>query len=128
SMAATIEWSCRMLGPEARRLLPRICVMPGSFSLDTVDAIAAVPEAADAADTVGALAELIEHSLVTRADDAGSVTRYRVLEPVRRHAVESLEPAEREQVRRGVAQWALRVGRAHGAAIRGRGDMAAVVR
>ncbi|MFE4611149.1 hypothetical protein ACFRK5_22830 [Streptomyces niveus] len=88
----------------------------------SVDAI----PAPDAADGVGALAELIEHSLVTRDDDTGTVTRYRMLEPVRRHAVETLEPVDREHVRRGVARWALRAGREHGVAIRGRGDMTAV--
>lgn len=127
TMAATVEWSCQMLGPAARHLLPRLSMLPGSFSLDTVDAIAAA-DAADAADAVGAFAELIEHSLVVRADDTGPVTRYRMLEPVRRHAVETLEPADREHVRRSVAQWALRAGRAHVVAIRGRGDMTAVER
>ncbi|MFD7057511.1 ATP-binding protein [Streptomyces mirabilis] len=121
TMAATIEWSCQILGPAAQRLLPRLAMVPGSFSLNTVDAIAAP----DAADTVGALAELIEHSLVTR-DDAGPVTRYRLLEPVRRYALETLKPADREQVLRGVARWALRAAREHGAQIRGRGDMTAV--
>ncbi len=124
TMAATIEWSCQMLGPAARRLLPRLSMLAGSFSLDTVDAIAAP----DAADAVGALAELIEHSLVARADDMEPVTRYRLLEPVRRYAVETLEPADREHVRRGVARWALRAGREHDARIRGRGDMTAVER
>lgn len=75
---------------------------------------------------MGALAELIEHSLVTRGDDAGLVARFRLLEPVRRYALETLEPADREQVRRSVAQWALRTGHEHGVAIRGRGDMTAV--
>lgn len=127
TMAATVEWSCQMLGPAARHLLPRLSMLPGSFSLDTVDAIAAA-DAADAADAAGAFAELIEHSLVDRADDTGPVTRYRMLEPIRRHAVKTLEPADREHVRRSVAQWALRAGRAHVVAIRGRGEMTAVER
>ena len=122
TMAATIEWSCRLLGPAARRLLPRLAMVPGSFSLDTVDAISAP----DAAGAVGSLAELIEHSLVTRGDDAGVVARFRLLEPVRLHALETLEPADREQARRGVARWALRAAREHGARLRGRGDMTAV--
>lgn len=122
TMAATIEWSCRMLGPAARRLLPRLAMVPGSFSLNTVDAIAEP----DAAGAVGALAELIEHSLVTRGDDVGPVARFRLLEPVRRYALETLEPTDREQVRRGVARWALRAARGHGALIRGRGDMTVV--
>jgi predicted ATPase/DNA-binding XRE family transcriptional regulator len=122
TMAATIEWSCRLLGPAAQRLLLRLGMVPGSFSLDTVDVIAAP----DAAGAVGVLAELIEHSLVTRCDDAGPVARYRLLEPVRRYAFESLEPADREHVRRGVAQWALRTAREQGARIRSGGDMTAV--
>lgn len=122
TMAATIEWSCQILGPAAQRLLPRLAMVPGSFSLDIVDAIAEP----DAAGAVGALAELIEHSLVTRDNDAGPVTRYRLLEPVRRYALETLEPTDRERVLRGVAQWALRTAREHGMQIRGRGDMTAV--
>jgi hypothetical protein len=111
-----------MLGPTARRLLPRLAMVPGSFSLSTADAVAAP----DAAGAVGALAELIEHSLVTRSDDAGLAARFRLLEPVRRHALETLEPADREQARRGLARWALRAAREHGARIRGHGDMTAV--
>jgi predicted ATPase/DNA-binding XRE family transcriptional regulator len=124
TMAATIEWSRRLLGLKAQRLFLRLGMVPGSFSLDTVDVIAAP----DTAGAVGVLAELIEHSLVTRCDDAGPVTRYRLLEPVRRYAFESLEPAEREHVRRSVAQWSLRAAREQGARIRSGGDMAAVER
>jgi predicted ATPase len=120
TMAATIEWSCRLLGVAARRLLPRLAVIPGSFSLDVADEIAP-----DAVGAVGAVAELIEHSLVARAD-VGRVVRFRLLEPVRRYALDQLEPADREQVRRGVGRWALRAARARGAQIRGRGDMTAV--
>ncbi|MFJ6076133.1 ATP-binding protein [Streptomyces sp. NPDC093065] len=122
TMAATIEWSCRLLSPAAQRLFPRLAMMPGAFSLDIIDAIAA-PEGAG---TLGALAELIEHSLVTRDDETAPVTRYRLLEPVRRYAFESLQPPDREQVLRGVAQWALRAARGHGARIRSRGDMTVV--
>ncbi|MFI5679084.1 ATP-binding protein [Streptomyces cellulosae] len=125
TMAATIEWSCQILGPAARRLLPRLAMVPGSFSLDTVDAIAA-PGAVGTVGALTALTELIEHSLVTRDDDAGLVSRFRLLEPVRRYTFETLEPTDREQVRRGVARWALRAAREHGALIRGRGDMTAV--
>ncbi|WP_433559296.1 ATP-binding protein [Pseudonocardia xinjiangensis] len=121
TMAATIEWSCRMLGPAARRLLPRLAMVPGRFSLDTVDAIAAP----DVAGAMGALAELIEHSLVARGD-VGQIVRFRLLEPVRRYTLETLEPTDREQVRRSVAQWALRAARERGARIRGRGDMTVV--
>ncbi|CAM3513929.1 hypothetical protein KIPE111705_11985 [Kibdelosporangium persicum] len=120
-MAATIEWSCRILGPAAHRLFRRLAIVPGSFSLDTVEAIAAP----DTADAVSALTELIEHSLVARGD-VGHIARFRLLEPVRRYALETLEPAEREQVRQSVGQWALRTARELSARIRGRGDMTAV--
>ncbi|MFE2336684.1 ATP-binding protein [Streptomyces coelicoflavus] len=124
TMAATIDWSCQLLGPAAKRLLPRLAIVPRGFSLDTVDAIAA-PESEGA---LGALTELIEHSLVIRDDTTGPLTRYRLLEPVRRYASERLEPHDREQALRGVAQWALRAARRHGARIRDSGDMAAVER
>ncbi|MET9219541.1 helix-turn-helix domain-containing protein [Streptomyces sp. NPDC003300] len=123
TMAATVEWSCRMLGPAARRLLPRLAMVPGSFSLDIVEAVAAP----DASDAVGALAELVEHSLVTRGADAGPVARFRLLEPVRRYVFEALGPNDRYHIRRSVAQWALRAAREQGARIRGRGDLTAVV-
>jgi predicted ATPase/DNA-binding XRE family transcriptional regulator len=118
TMAATIEWSCRLLGPGARRLLPRLAVIPGSFSIEVAEEIAA-------ADALGELVELIEHSLVLRVS-AGRVVRFRLLEPVRRYALETLEPADREEVRRSVGRWALRTARERGARIRGRGDMTAV--
>ncbi|MEV7088504.1 helix-turn-helix domain-containing protein [Streptomyces sp. NPDC093085] len=131
TMAATVEWSCELLGPAARRLLPRLALVPGSFTLDTVDAIAEAgprneTDPPNSADATGTLTELIEHSLVTRGDDTAGVARFRLLEPVRRYALDTLTPADREQTRRGVARWALRAAREYGARIRGRGDMPAV--
>jgi hypothetical protein len=99
--------------------------MSAADSMDAAHSMGAV-DAAYSTGAVGALAELIEHSLVIRDDTGPTGTRYRLLAPVRGHAVGTLAPAERDQVGRQVAEWALRAARAYGGQIRGRGDMTAV--
>ena len=86
SVADTIRWSCDLLSPEASGLLDELAVFAGPFSGPTARAVASVDEPArfDAL-----LDELTYASLVT-VDTSGSETRYRLLETVRRFALERL--------------------------------------
>lgn len=92
TMRATIEWSHDLLTPEQRRLLRRLSVFLGGFTLDAAEGVCA-DERLDAFDVFDLLGELVAQSLV-QADDEGAEFRYRLLEVVREFAAERLSGGE----------------------------------
>jgi hypothetical protein len=86
TMAATLDWSHDLLTRDEQRLMRRLSVFAGGFTLD-----AAAQVAGEDDDVLPALAGLVEQSLVL-PDDAPEA-RYRMLEPVRQYAAERLERA-----------------------------------
>jgi predicted ATPase/DNA-binding SARP family transcriptional activator len=79
SLRATVRWSHELLSPSARRLLERLSVFRGGF---TVAAVEAVDEGAHTIDVLG---ELVDASLVVR-DHGGDPDRFTMLETIRQVA------------------------------------------
>jgi predicted ATPase/DNA-binding XRE family transcriptional regulator len=104
SLRATLQWSHDLLDPEAQVALRRLGVLLGTWTLADAEAVAAgtgLPAPA----VLAALGRLVEQSLVTVVR-GGTRTRYRILEPVRRFAVERLAAIEEEAaVRDRHARW-----------------------
>jgi predicted ATPase len=102
TLRAAMDWSYDLLSDVERRVLERLSVFAGPFSLDAAEAVAAgdgVPPAA----VLDILCRLVDRSLVN-LDDAGDEARYRLLETIRAYAVEKLaaaggEPAARARHR-----------------------------
>lgn len=96
-----IEWSWRLLSPQARRTLMHVSVFPGSFSRSSAEAVAG--EGVD---------ELVDHSLVRTVETvsaAGPQLRFTLLRTIRQFAKSKLEHSgEREQVRTKFRSWAAR--------------------
>jgi len=88
TMRATIEWSHDLLTAEERRLLRRLAVFLGGFTLEAAEGVCA-DERLDVFDVFDVLGQLVAQSLV-QADDDGSEFRYRLLEVVREFAGERL--------------------------------------
>ncbi len=84
TMAATLDWSHDLLTVAEQRLLRRLSVFAGSFSLE------AAQQVADD-DVLPVLAGLVEQSLVLPEPDAAP--RYRMLEPIRQYAAVRLQQA-----------------------------------
>ena len=78
TLQAAIEWSHRLLDPEEQRLLARLSVFSGPFSLR--DAVAMEGESADEIDVLDRLASLVNRSLVVHSND---LMPYRLLETIR---------------------------------------------
>jgi predicted ATPase len=91
SMRAAIELSTSLLATADRALFQRLGVFTGPFELGVAHAVAGEP-GTDRLATLDALAGLVERSLVT-TEVAGSVTRYRLLDLLREHALEELTAA-----------------------------------
>ena len=91
SMRAAIEMSTALLAPSERAFFRRLGVFTGPFELGVAHAVAGEP-GSPRLPTLDALAGLVDRSLLT-AEVNGTVTRYRLLELLREHAVAELAAA-----------------------------------
>ena len=91
SMRAAIELSTSLLNADERRFFRRLGVFTGPFDLALATAVAG-DVAEDRLSSLDKLSRLVEQSLVVAETD-GSVTRYRLLELLREHALDELAAA-----------------------------------
>jgi len=99
TLRAAIDWSYEMLNDDERRVLNRLSVFAGGFTLAAAEAVT-TGEEIDPADVFELLAGLVARSLV-QADAEGIETRYRLLETIRQYAQERLEDAGETEAVRG---------------------------
>jgi len=88
TLRATIDWSYALLSPQEQRLLDRLSVFSGGFTLDAAEATCADGDA-EAWALLDVLARLVDRSLVVMRENAGTA-RYALLETVRQYAAEKL--------------------------------------
>ena len=121
SLAATVDWSYRLLAEKEQQVFRRLAVYPGPFTLE-----AAVAVAGDGAGP--AVLHLVDCSLLTppRTGPDGRA-RYAMLETVRAFARDRLiEAGEEDAAAQGMARYALMVAGAASAAARSStGELAA---
>jgi predicted ATPase/DNA-binding winged helix-turn-helix (wHTH) protein len=88
TLRATLDWSHELLPETERRLLRRLAVFPGAF---TIDAAAAVmtDTGFDAAAVLDGIANLVAKSWVV-LDKSGAAARWTLLETIRAYALEKL--------------------------------------
>lgn len=84
TLRAAIAWSEELLAAPAQQLFARLGVFAGPFTSEAAEAISTD------VDVLDGLQELLEHSLLSRAD-AGAETRYSMLETIREYAAERLQ-------------------------------------
>lgn len=92
SLRATLEWSLGMLDQRIKAVFASLGIFRGGFSLEAGEAVAHAKSFDED------LSRLIESSLVLTFDHEG-VTRFRLLEPVREYAWESVNATERRDLR-----------------------------
>ncbi|MHA6693599.1 DUF4062 domain-containing protein [Homoserinimonas sp. A520] len=86
TLRSTIEWSTQLLERDEKRLLARLGVFSGGFSLEALEAVASGDDGADA---MTALGMLVDNSLV-REQDRGGQPYFSMLATVREYALEQL--------------------------------------
>jgi predicted ATPase/class 3 adenylate cyclase len=104
TLRAAIDWSYELLGEPEQRLLNRLSVFAGGFTLEAAEmvTVGAAVERHDVLDLVGVL---VSRSLV-EADTRGPETRYRLLETIRDYAQELLDRrGETARTRSRHAKW-----------------------
>lgn len=89
ALRSTIEWSTQLLGDDEKRLLARLGVFAGGFSLDAVESVAG-DITGDTLDILPALGALVDNSLV-RELDRSNRPHFSMLATVREYALEQLE-------------------------------------
>ncbi len=88
TLDATISWSYELLSERPQRLLDRLGVMSGQFLLEDVLSVC-TPEPESTELVRGWLSTLVDQSLLM-AETSGNRTRYRLLEMIRRFALDRL--------------------------------------
>lgn len=88
TLRATIEWSYNLLSEPERRVLCRLSVFLGDFTLEAARSVASAEEADEAAITA-TLASLVAKSMLTLSTSSARA-RYRLLDTTRLYAQEKL--------------------------------------
>jgi len=102
TMRGAIEWSFQLLTPEEQKTFARLSVFRGGFTLDSAEQV--VLDKDLQIDVFDGLASLADKSLL-RTVDAGSETRFAMLETIREYATELLAAApDGDEIRRAHAR------------------------
>lgn len=89
TLHGALAWSYSLLSPAEQRLMRRLCVFPGGWSVD--DALAVLPEEQSSA-VFTALEGLVDKALAV-VETTAPQARYRMLEMTRQYAMERLGEA-----------------------------------
>jgi predicted ATPase/DNA-binding SARP family transcriptional activator len=105
TMHAAVDWSYDLLFDDERRLLNRLSVFAGGFTLDAAERVCA-DETLMIGDVGVLLARLVDKSLVTAESKRGPSARFRLLRPVADYAAARLDDAaETTDFRARHTQW-----------------------
>jgi len=109
TMNATVAWSYQLLGATEQRVFRRLGALPRRFSIEAAAAVVAGrdPTAVSDDDVLGAVAGLIDKSLLLRAQSSlPSRPLYQMLETVRAYAALELSAAgERDDAMEALARY-----------------------
>jgi predicted ATPase/class 3 adenylate cyclase/DNA-binding CsgD family transcriptional regulator len=88
TLRALIDWSYDLLNPEEQKVLDRLSVFMGGWTLQAAEAVTSAGDSGEW-QVLDHLAALVDKSLV-QAEESNGSTRYRLLETVRQYAAEQL--------------------------------------
>jgi predicted ATPase/class 3 adenylate cyclase len=99
TLRSTIDWSYSLLGPIERTVFARLGVFSGPFDAAAAQAVACDKEL-DRLAVIDVLAELVSKSMVEVVRGGSDRTQYQLLETLRQYAVDKLDPADVDGLRR----------------------------
>jgi predicted ATPase/DNA-binding SARP family transcriptional activator len=123
SLRASFEWSYQLLSPASRRLLARLSIFRGGWTLDAAEAVCAESSPTASGDenldrVIDSIAELLVCSLIT-TQESDPAMRFGMLESLREDAEERLAPEERADLARRHAAYYLALAEAAEPELRG---------
>jgi predicted ATPase/predicted Ser/Thr protein kinase len=89
TLEATVDWSYELLTVAERRLMCRLSVFAGGWTLEAAEEVCS-GDGIEKEETLDLLSHLVDKSLVNVDEDSGGTRRYRFLETVRQYARERL--------------------------------------
>ena len=92
TLRAAIDWSFDLLSDDERRVLTRASVFAGGFTLDAAASVCDVGNLSTI-ETLDNIDALVRQSLII-PEEAGTTTRYRMLETIRQYGAEQLEAGD----------------------------------
>ena len=92
TMHAAVDWSFDLLFDDERRVLTRLSVFAGGFTLDAAATVCA-DDSLSTTDIEVLLARLVDKSLVTTEKRSGATPRFRLLRPIADYAATRLDDA-----------------------------------
>lgn len=98
TLQATMDWSYQLLSDDERRLLRRLSVFAGGFTLEAAEQVCAGDGIGREA-VLNLLTQLVDKSLVLVERSEGEA-RYRLLETVRDYSTDKLRESEEEDAQR----------------------------
>ena len=112
TLRALIDWSYDLLIASEKRLLQRLSVFAGGWTLKDAEQVcrgeSATGESIDEWEVLDLLSALVDKSLVGSEEEAAASTRYRMLDTVRQYAAEKLRASgEMERVKTRHRDWFL---------------------
>ena len=90
TLRATLDWSYDLLADQERRLLGRLSVFAGGWTLEAAEAVC-VGNGIEPEEALDLLTALVDKSLVTPEEQANGTRRYRLLETLRQYGREKLQ-------------------------------------
>jgi predicted ATPase len=112
TLRASLDWSYGLLEDGEQRLLRRLAVFAGAFSLEAAEAVCSSGEDGGPLEMLDGVSQLVNKSLVVMEEQEAQA-HYRLLETVRQYALEKLEGSgEGERLRDQHLAYALALVRA----------------
>ncbi len=106
TLRAALDWSYQLLTERERRVLRRLSVFAGGWTLEAAETVCRADEI-EQLDVLDLLTQLVFKSLVVTDEQNGDI-RYRFLETVRQYGLEKLEESgETEAIRKRHRDWYL---------------------
>jgi predicted ATPase/DNA-binding XRE family transcriptional regulator len=108
TMTATVAWSYHLLPADEQQTFRRLGALPGLFSIEAAAAVLGGRNgsSSDGEEALGAVAGLVDKSLVLRADESASRPLYRMLETVRAYSALQLAAAgENDDAMEGLTRY-----------------------
>jgi predicted ATPase/DNA-binding SARP family transcriptional activator len=104
TMHAAVDWSFDLLFDDEKRLLTRLSVFAGGFTLDAASQVCS-DDTLTADDIEVLVARLVDKSLVATERRPGTTTRFRLLRPVAEYAAGRLDAGETAAIRTRHTRW-----------------------
>ena len=110
SVIASLDWSYDLLSERARAVWRGLAVLPAGATAEAARSLFGEADGAPGDEIAEALAELVDHSILTRTED-GPASRYRMLDVVRaygdrRARANGERDATLDRARRQILSWA----------------------